>query len=80
MASSQATRIIHRDKTETPQAVTETKTIAYYTGHPKFDSELILEIKRYEADGWRVVQVLPLTYKVGEGPVQDQMLIFRLER
>jgi len=74
MASSQAISI-----PPIPKAVTETKTIAVYTGHPKFNS-IFPEIERYEADGWRVIQILPISYKVGEGPVQDQMLIFRLER
>ncbi len=59
--------------------VRRTKTIAVIIHHPKF-GEIFPEIQNLEEKGWKVVQILPVTYACGEGPVQDQTLIFRLER
>ena len=57
----------------------ETKTIGVHIHHPDF-SEIFPKIRAVEAQGWKVVQMLTLTHAVGKGPVQDQTLIFRLER
>jgi hypothetical protein len=56
-----------------------TKTIAVIIHHPNF-GEVFSEIQDLEKEGWKVAQILPVTYACGEGPVQDQTLIFRLEK